>query len=125
MRAEIAGDMASSSSESDTSETEVDSSSKSESEEDLQEPKRKQSTRAAQKVFFTNDCLPSKIKSGERKQILEDSNSESESNDKMPEVNLGSENDPLFQGQIDQSSINKSADSMLGLLEKSANDPAQ
>ncbi|QHO37755.1 uncharacterized protein DS421_4g114300 [Arachis hypogaea] len=43
----------------------------------------------------------------------------------MPKVNLGSENNPLSQGQTDQSSINKSADSMLSLVEESANDPTQ
>ncbi|RYQ97680.1 hypothetical protein Ahy_B08g093759 [Arachis hypogaea] len=152
---------ASSSSESDTSETEVDFFSESESEEDSEEPRRKQPTRITKK---------------KRKQILEDSNSETESNDEtqskkrkhfvedsspeqtqsydgselgtevlqeflreskkkktnekayaqgMPEVNLGSENDPLFQGQTDQSSINKLADSMLSLAEESASDPAQ
>ncbi|QHN98323.1 uncharacterized protein DS421_13g388580 [Arachis hypogaea] len=156
---------ASSSSESDISETEVDSSSEFESEEDSEEPKRKQPNRTAKK-----------IESRKRKQILEDSNSETESNDKaqskkrkhvvedsspqqtqsydgsklgtevlqeflreskkkkinkkaaahgMPEVNLGSENDPLFQGQTDQSSINKPANSMLSLVEELANDPAQ
>ncbi|KAL4286580.1 hypothetical protein AHAS_Ahas19G0100400 [Arachis hypogaea] len=145
----------SSSSESDTSETEVDSSSESESEEDSEEPKRKQLTRMAKKM-----------ESKKRKQILEDSNSKTESNDEaqskkrkhvvedlspeqtqsydgkkggglrsteghydssetMPEVNLGSENDPLSQGQTDQSSINKPTDIMLSLVEESANDPAQ
>ncbi|QHN96331.1 uncharacterized protein DS421_18g617500 [Arachis hypogaea] len=43
----------------------------------------------------------------------------------MPEINLGSENDPLFQAQTDQSSVNKSTDSMLGLEEESVSDPAQ
>ncbi|RYQ99077.1 hypothetical protein Ahy_B07g086935 [Arachis hypogaea] len=38
----------------------------------------------------------------------------------MPYVNLGSESDPLFQGQADESSINKPADSMLSLVEESA-----
>ncbi|RYR25498.1 hypothetical protein Ahy_B02g059293 [Arachis hypogaea] len=33
------------------------------------------------RVFFTNDCLPSRMESKKRKQILEDSNSETESND--------------------------------------------
>ncbi|QHO39970.1 uncharacterized protein DS421_4g133700 [Arachis hypogaea] len=48
-----------------------------------------------------------------------------DSSEIMPEVNLGSENDPLFQGQIDQSSINKLADCMFSLVEESANDPTQ
>ncbi|QHO35976.1 uncharacterized protein DS421_9g279920 [Arachis hypogaea] len=43
----------------------------------------------------------------------------------MPEVNLGSENDPVFQTQTDQSSINKLTDSMLGLEEESVSDPSQ
>ncbi|KAL4329853.1 hypothetical protein AHAS_Ahas13G0341600 [Arachis hypogaea] len=83
--------------------------------------------------------------SRKRKLILEDSTSESESefDDEMkgagvpsteghydtseitPEVNLGSENDPLFQAQTDQSSVNKSTDSMLGLEEESVSDSAQ
>ncbi|QHO13452.1 uncharacterized protein DS421_15g515670 [Arachis hypogaea] len=48
-----------------------------------------------------------------------------DSSETIPEVNLGSENDPLSQGQTDQSSINKPADSMLSLVEESANDPAE
>ncbi|RYR39378.1 hypothetical protein Ahy_A09g044891 [Arachis hypogaea] len=70
------------------------------------------------------------MESKKRKKIQEDFNSETESNDEkkgaslpsteghydsseiIPEVNLGSENDPLSQGQTDQSSINKLADSM-------------
>ncbi|QHO05974.1 uncharacterized protein DS421_14g450660 [Arachis hypogaea] len=43
---------------------------------------------------------------------------------RIPEVNLGSD-DPLSQGHTDQSSINKLADSMLSLVEESANDPAE
>ncbi|QHO24256.1 uncharacterized protein DS421_12g370610 [Arachis hypogaea] len=48
-----------------------------------------------------------------------------DSSETIPEVNLGSENDPLSQGQINQSSINKPANSMLSLVEESANDPAE
>ncbi|RYR50980.1 hypothetical protein Ahy_A06g026043 [Arachis hypogaea] len=42
----------------------------------------------------------------------------------IPEVNLGRP-DPLSQGHTDQSSINKPVDSMLSLVEESANDPAE
>ncbi|QHO06083.1 uncharacterized protein DS421_14g451630 [Arachis hypogaea] len=48
-----------------------------------------------------------------------------DSSETIPEVNLGSENDPLSQGHTNQSSINKPADSMLSLVEESANDPAE
>ncbi|QHO22792.1 uncharacterized protein DS421_12g358220 [Arachis hypogaea] len=48
-----------------------------------------------------------------------------DSSETIPDVNLGSENDPLSQGQTDQISINKPADSMLSLVEESANDPAE
>ncbi|RYR11870.1 hypothetical protein Ahy_B04g069390 [Arachis hypogaea] len=64
------------------------------------------------------------MESKKRKKIQEDSDSETESNDEIPEVNLGSD-DPLSQGHTDQSSINKLADSMLSLVEESANDPAE
>ncbi|QHO53969.1 uncharacterized protein DS421_2g52640 [Arachis hypogaea] len=122
----------SSSSESDTSETEDYSSSESKTEEDSEEPKRKQPTRTSKKM-----------ESKKRKKIQEDSDSETESNDEkkgaplpstkghydsseiIPEVNLGSENDPLSQGRTDQSSINKLADSMLSLVEESTIDLAE
>ncbi|RYR10245.1 hypothetical protein Ahy_B05g078718 [Arachis hypogaea] len=70
-----------SSSESDSSETELDFTSESESEQDSEEAtkRRKQPTRIAKKVFFANDCLPSRMVSRKMKQILEDSISESES----------------------------------------------
>ncbi|RYR10289.1 hypothetical protein Ahy_B05g078765 [Arachis hypogaea] len=82
MIAEIDGHMKPSAlSESDPSETEVDFFSESELKEDSKEPRRKYPKRTAKKVFFPNDYLLSK----KRKQILEDSSSESksESNDKM------------------------------------------
>ncbi|RYR48988.1 hypothetical protein Ahy_A07g035216 [Arachis hypogaea] len=43
----------------------------------------------------------------------------------IPDVNLGSENDPLSQGHTDQSSINKPVESMLSLVEEPTNDPAE
>ncbi|QHN78319.1 uncharacterized protein DS421_19g660360 [Arachis hypogaea] len=42
----------------------------------------------------------------------------------IPDVNLGSD-DPLSQGHTDQSSINKPAESMLNIVEESANEPAE
>ncbi|RYR11988.1 hypothetical protein Ahy_B04g069498 [Arachis hypogaea] len=145
----------SSSFESDTSETEVYSSSESKTEEDSEEPKRKQFTRTAKKMeskkrkkikedsdseIESND----EAKSKKRKQVVEDSSPEQtqsydgkkgaplpsteghyDSSETIPEVNLGSENDPLSQGHTNQSSINKPADSMLSLVEESANDPAE
>ncbi|QHO19919.1 uncharacterized protein DS421_11g333300 [Arachis hypogaea] len=48
-----------------------------------------------------------------------------DSSEKILEVNLRSENDPVFQTQTDQSSVNKPTDSMLGLEEESVSDPAQ
>ncbi|KAL4327982.1 hypothetical protein AHAS_Ahas13G0154500 [Arachis hypogaea] len=98
------------------------------------------------------------MESRKRKQILEDSSleSKSESNDEteigtetieeflrqskkkktneeapaqgMPEVNLANETDPLFQGQMDQSSINKpriALDFRLSREKESVSDPAQ
>ncbi|KAL4300635.1 hypothetical protein AHAS_Ahas17G0220600 [Arachis hypogaea] len=44
---------------------------------------------------------------------------------RLPEVNIVTENDTLFQGQTDQSSINKPTDNMLSLVEESSSDPAQ
>ncbi|QHN89042.1 uncharacterized protein DS421_16g568770 [Arachis hypogaea] len=105
IRAEIDGHMA-----------DVDVSSESELEEDSEEPTRKQPKRGAKKM-----------KSRKRKQILEDSGSESKSEftdetqsrkrkhviddssseeekhsyDGIPEVSLATETDPLFQGQTD------------------------
>ncbi|RYQ99468.1 hypothetical protein Ahy_B07g087399 [Arachis hypogaea] len=104
------------------------------------------------KVFFNNDCLPSRMESKKRKKNQEDSNSETESNDEseirteeleeflresrkkknneksvaqgIPEVNLGSD-DSLSQGHTDQSNINKPTESMLNLVEESANDPTE
>ncbi|KAL4275707.1 hypothetical protein AHAS_Ahas20G0134100 [Arachis hypogaea] len=148
----------SSSFESDSSETDIDVSFESELEEDSEEPKRKQPKRAAKK-----------IDSRKRKQILEDSSSESksESTDEMQsrkrkhiiedssleeeihsyerteigtetiegflrqhqqgilEVSLATETDPLFQGQTEQSNVNKSSDSMFSRKEESLSDPAQ
>ncbi|QHN97704.1 uncharacterized protein DS421_18g629650 [Arachis hypogaea] len=56
-------------------------SSEFESEEDSEEAtkRRKQPTKTTKKVFFANDCLLSRMVSRKRKQILEDSTSESES----------------------------------------------
>ncbi|QHO37848.1 uncharacterized protein DS421_4g115160 [Arachis hypogaea] len=46
-------------------------------------------------------------------------------NRRMSVVNLGSEGDPLFQEQTEQSSVNNPANSMLILEEESVSDPAQ
>ncbi|RYR04375.1 hypothetical protein Ahy_B06g084092 [Arachis hypogaea] len=43
---------------------------------------------------------------------------------RIPDINLSSD-DPLSQGHTDQSSINKPAESMLSLVEESANEPAE
>ncbi|RYR80077.1 hypothetical protein Ahy_A01g004854 [Arachis hypogaea] len=93
----------SSSFESDPSETEVDFSFESESEEDSEEPRRKQPKRTAKKT------------QSKKKHIIEDSSSEEEihSYDGMSEVNLANETDPLFQGQTDQSSVNKPSDCII------------
>ncbi|KAL4300133.1 hypothetical protein AHAS_Ahas17G0170400 [Arachis hypogaea] len=48
-----------------------------------------------------------------------------DSSEIMPEVNLANEIDPLFQGQLDQSNVNKPSDSMLSREEESVSDPAQ
>ncbi|RYR61683.1 hypothetical protein Ahy_A04g018889 isoform B [Arachis hypogaea] len=128
----------SSSSESDSSESDIDFSSKSESEEHSEEPRKKEPKRAAKKM-----------ESRKRKQILEDSSSKSkrESTDeseeflpvkkqksnkqihtaakKMPEVSLATVTDSLFQGQTEQSSVNKPSDFMFGREEESLSDPAQ
>ncbi|KAL4396832.1 hypothetical protein AHAS_Ahas01G0131300 [Arachis hypogaea] len=134
MRAEMEEHMASSSSsasESETTESEYHFTSESETEEDSEDPTRKQSTRKAKKM-----------ESRKRKKILEDSDLESESNDEekeadlrlteahyvssetIPDVNLGSD-DPLSQGHIDQSSVNKPAESMFSLVEESASEIAE
>ncbi|RYR60287.1 hypothetical protein Ahy_A04g017363 [Arachis hypogaea] len=92
-----------SSSESDPSESELDFSSESE-------------------VFFANDCLPSRMKSRKRKQILEDSTSESESIlvadncscfSRMKKVGV-----PSTEGHYDSSKT-------LSLEEESVSDPTQ
>ncbi|XP_072078420.1 uncharacterized protein [Arachis hypogaea] len=46
------------------------------------------------------------------------------SSETIPDVNLGSD-DPSSQGHTEQSSVNRPAESMLSLVEESANDPAQ
>ncbi|RYR67946.1 hypothetical protein Ahy_A03g014420 [Arachis hypogaea] len=52
--------------------------------------------------------------SKKRKHVVEDSSpKQTQSYDGIQEVNLESENDPLFQGQTDQSSLNKPADSIV------------
>ncbi|RYR47855.1 hypothetical protein Ahy_A07g033830 [Arachis hypogaea] len=43
----------------------------------------------------------------------------------IPDVILATETDPLFQGQTDQSSVNKPSDCMLSREEKSVSDPSQ
>ncbi|RYR33232.1 hypothetical protein Ahy_A10g047790 isoform A [Arachis hypogaea] len=48
-----------------------------------------------------------------------------DSSETMLEVNLGSENDPMFQTQTDQSNVNKPTDSILGLEEELVSDPVQ
>ncbi|RYR40406.1 hypothetical protein Ahy_A09g046157 isoform C [Arachis hypogaea] len=45
------------------------------------------------------------------------------SSETIPDVNLGSD-DPSFQGRIEQSSVNKSAESMLSPVQRSASEPA-
>ncbi|QHN91990.1 uncharacterized protein DS421_17g579770 [Arachis hypogaea] len=47
-----------------------------------------------------------------------------DSSETIPEVNLGSD-DSLSQGHTDQSNINKPTESMLNLVEESANDPTE
>ncbi|KAL4301128.1 hypothetical protein AHAS_Ahas17G0269900 [Arachis hypogaea] len=65
--------------------------------------------------------------SKKRKHVIEDSSSEEENHsyDGMPEVSLATETDPLFQGQTEQSSVNKPSDSMFSREEESLSDPAQ
>ncbi|KAL4288106.1 hypothetical protein AHAS_Ahas19G0253000 [Arachis hypogaea] len=89
----------------------------------------------------SNDETQSK----KRKHIIEDSSSEEEIHSYdgteigteiiegflrqhqqgMPEVSLATDTDPLFQGQTEQSSVNKSSDSMFSREEESLSDPAQ
>ncbi|QHN96037.1 uncharacterized protein DS421_18g614940 [Arachis hypogaea] len=66
-----------------------------------------------------------KTQSKKRKHIIENSSSEEEnqSYDGMPEVSLATETDPLFEGQTEQSSVNKPSHSIRE--EKSLDDPAQ
>ncbi|RYR65988.1 hypothetical protein Ahy_A03g011914 [Arachis hypogaea] len=70
----------------------------------------------------------SEIRTEELEEFLRESekkkNNEKSTAQGIPEVNLGSD-DPLSQGHTDQSSINKPEDSMLSLVEESANDPAK
>ncbi|RYR49666.1 hypothetical protein Ahy_A07g036196 [Arachis hypogaea] len=123
----------SSSSESDTSETEIDSSSESESEEEAQSKKRKhvvedssrEQTQSYDGSKFGTEVLQEFLKESKKKKTnekaaaqgkkeadLQSTEGRYDSSETMLEVNLGSENDPLSQGQTDQSSINKPADSM-------------
>ncbi|RYR03435.1 hypothetical protein Ahy_B06g082384 isoform A [Arachis hypogaea] len=133
-RVEIDGHM------SDLSESDVDFFSESESEEDSEEPRRKQLKRAAKKMeskkrkqILEDSSLESQsestyeTQSEKRKHIIEDSSSEEEnpSYDGMLEVSLATETDPLFQGQMEQSSVNKPSDSMFSQEEESLSDPAQ
>ncbi|RYR24565.1 hypothetical protein Ahy_B02g058068 isoform E [Arachis hypogaea] len=62
-----------------------------------------------------------------RKHVIEDSSSEEENHsyDGMPEVSVATETDPLFQGQTEQSSVNKPSDSIFSREEESLSDPAQ
>ncbi|RYR03341.1 hypothetical protein Ahy_B06g082229 [Arachis hypogaea] len=65
--------------------------------------------------------------SKKRKHIIEDSSSEEEIHSYygIPEVSLATETDPLFQGQMEQSSVNKPSDSMFSQEEESLSDPPQ
>ncbi|QHN93879.1 uncharacterized protein DS421_17g596440 [Arachis hypogaea] len=120
--------------------TDVDVSSESESEEDLEEPTKKQPKRGAKKMesrkrkhILEDSSSESKSESTDetqskkRKHVIEDSSSEEENHsyDGMPEVSLATETDPLFQGQTEQSSVNKPSDSMFSREEESLSDPAQ
>ncbi|QHN85922.1 uncharacterized protein DS421_16g541540 [Arachis hypogaea] len=104
----------------------------SETEEDSEGPKRKQPTRTAKKTqskkskLIVEDSSPEQTQSyhGEKGADLQSTEGHYDSSETIPEVNLGSD-DPLSQGHTDQSSINKPADSMLSLVEESANDPAE
>ncbi|QHO22900.1 uncharacterized protein DS421_12g359070 [Arachis hypogaea] len=62
-----------------------------------------------------------------RKHVIEDSSSEEENHsyDGMPEVSVATETDPLFQGQTEQSSVNKPSDFIFSREEESLSDPAQ
>ncbi|QHN86925.1 uncharacterized protein DS421_16g550510 [Arachis hypogaea] len=83
------------------------------------------------KQILEDSCLESKTESTDetpskkRKHIIEDSSSEEEnqSYDGIPEVSLSTETDPLFEGQTEQSSVNKPSDSIQE--EESLGDPAQ
>ncbi|RYR47612.1 hypothetical protein Ahy_A07g033556 [Arachis hypogaea] len=101
----------SSSSESDTSETEVYSSSEFETEEDSEKPK---GNNPPKRPKIIEDSSPEQTQSYEGKKGAPLSSTEGhyDSSEIIPKVNLGSENDPLSQGQTDQSSINKPADGM-------------
>ncbi|RYR75369.1 hypothetical protein Ahy_A02g010025 isoform H [Arachis hypogaea] len=61
---------------------------------------------------------------GEKEADLRSTEGHYVSSETIPEVNLGTV-DPLSQGHTDQSSVNKPAESMLGLVEESANEPAK
>ncbi|RYR67341.1 hypothetical protein Ahy_A03g013666 [Arachis hypogaea] len=61
---------------------------------------------------------------GEKEVDLRSTEGHYVSSEIIPEVNLGSD-DPLSQRHIDQSSVNKPAESMLSLVEESPNDQAE
>ncbi|KAL4287272.1 hypothetical protein AHAS_Ahas19G0169600 [Arachis hypogaea] len=105
------------SSESDSVESEFTFFSESESEHDSEEPTRKQPSRTAKKMKEERAAI---LEAG-----LPSTEANYDSSETMPEVNLGSENNLVFQTQTNQSSINKPTDSMLGVEEESVNGPAQ
>ncbi|KAL4371171.1 hypothetical protein AHAS_Ahas06G0139100 [Arachis hypogaea] len=72
-------------------------------------------------VFVANNCFWFPKEKGAD---LRSTEGHYDSSKTIPEVNLGRP-DPLSQGHTDQSSINKPVDSMLSLVEESANDPAE
>ncbi|RYR38648.1 hypothetical protein Ahy_A09g043771 [Arachis hypogaea] len=61
---------------------------------------------------------------GEKEANLRSTEAHYVSSEIIPNVNLGSD-DPLSQGHTNQSSVNKPAESMFGLVEESASEPAE
>ncbi|RYR51058.1 hypothetical protein Ahy_A06g026116 [Arachis hypogaea] len=106
---------------SERTESEEHSTSESETEEDSQDTTKKQPTRKAKKGFRKKQNNEKSAAQGEKEADLRSTEGHYVSSETIPEVNLGSD-DPLSQGHTDQSSVNKPAESMLSLVEESANE---
>ncbi|RYQ84206.1 hypothetical protein Ahy_B10g103249 [Arachis hypogaea] len=98
------------------------STSESETEEDSEDSTRKQPSRKAKKSEESSPVEKQKTK--KKTQRTPKKEKEADLRSTIPDVNLGSD-DPSSQGHTDQSSVNKPAESMLSLVEESANEPTE